>query len=84
LDFFMGASKLMETSKFNKRMEICKWYHLCPLKRFYERGKLDRKWVELYCKGNWKSCIRYQMEERYEPHPDCMLPDGSIDKNLHE
>jgi len=54
------------------------------MKRFYERGKLDRKWVELYCKGNWKSCIRYQMEERYEPHPDCMLPDGSIDKNLHE
>ncbi len=25
---------------------------------------LDKKWIELYCKGDWKSCIRYQMEEK--------------------
>jgi DNA polymerase len=72
----------MGTRNFNKGTKECKWYPVCPLKRFYERGKLDGKWIELYCKGNWKSCIRYQMEERYEPHPDWMLPDGSIDNNL--
>lgn len=60
----------------------CKWYSVCPMKRFYEEGKLNREWVELYCKGDWESCIRYQMEERGEAHPDWMLPDGNINKKL--
>lgn len=60
----------------------CKWYPVCPIRRFYEEGRLDKKWVELYCKGDWESCIRYQMEERGEYHPDWMLPDGSIDEGL--
>ena len=60
----------------------CKWYPVCPMKRFYEEGKLDKKWIELYCKGDWESCVRYQMEERGEPHPDWMLPDGTLDEKL--
>ncbi len=62
----------------------CKWYLACPMKIFYEERKLDKKWIKLYCKGEWESCIRYQMEERGEPHPDWMLPDGSIDKRLQK
>jgi len=62
----------------------CKWFFLCPMKRFYEEGRLDKKWIELYCKGDWESCTRYKMEERGESHPDWMLPDGTIDKKLHE
>lgn len=54
------------------------------MKRFYEDGKLDEKWVKSYCKGDWESCVRYQMEEKGEPHPDWMLPDGNIDKGLHK
>ena len=69
-------------SKMNILLEDCKWYPVCPMKRFYEEGVLDEKWVELYCKGDWESCIRYQMEERGELHPDSMLPDGSVDKRL--
>jgi len=64
--------------------EECKWYPMCPMKQYYEMGHLDRKWVELYCKGDWESCIRYQMEEKGEPHPDWMLPNGRIDKKLKE
>ena len=60
----------------------CKWYPVCPMKKFYEEGKLDKRWIELYCKGDWKSCIRYQMEEEGRFHPDYMLPDGSLDKKL--
>jgi DNA polymerase len=55
---------------------------VCPLKRFYEKGRLDEKWIELYCKGDWESCMRYQLEEKGEPHQDRMLPDGSLDKKL--
>ncbi|MCU0473762.1 MAG: phosphatidylserine decarboxylase family protein [Bacteroidales bacterium] len=60
----------------------CKWYQVCSMKVFYEQGKLDGKWIELYCKGAWLNCIRYQMEENGESHPDNMMPDGSIDEML--
>ena len=62
--------------------KICKWYEVCPMKRFYDEGKLEEKWIERYCKGNYKSCVRYQMEERGEPHPDNMLPNGEIREDL--
>jgi len=62
----------------------CKWYPVCPMRRFYEKGLLGKRWVELYCKGDWESCIRYQMEEVGEPHPDWMLPDGRLDEELRK
>ncbi len=68
--------------KLNVLSNNCKWYPLCPMRIFYEEGKLDRKWIELYCKGDWERCIRYQMEEKGEMHSDWMLPDGSIDEKL--
>jgi DNA polymerase len=70
--------------KMRVLLKECKWYPTCPMKRFYEGGKLSREWVELYCKGDWESCTRYHMEERGEPHPDWMLPDGSVDERLHK
>lgn len=62
----------------------CKWYHVCPMKGYYEEGILDKKWVELYCKGDWESCRRYHMEESGESHPDWLLPDGTLDEKLHK
>ncbi|VUT24266.1 MAG: Uracil DNA glycosylase superfamily protein [Candidatus Methanolliviera sp. GoM_oil] len=62
----------------------CKWYPACPMKRFHEEGKLNEEWIELYCKGDWESCVRYKMEERGELHSDLMLPDGSINKDLEK
>jgi hypothetical protein len=52
------------------------------MKKYYEMGKLDKKWIEGYCKGDWKSCVRYKMEKAGEYHPDNMLPDGGIDDSL--
>ncbi len=61
----------------------CKWYCCCPVRRFTEEGKLERKWVEEYCLGDrWRECVRYRMEENGEYHPDNMLPDGSIREGL--
>lgn len=68
--------------KLKTLMVDCKWYPVCPIKKFYEEGKLNKRWIELYCKGDWKNCVRYQMEENRRPHPDYMLPDGSLDKSL--
>lgn len=61
---------------------MCHWYHVCPMKRFYDQGLLDRYWVENYCFGDNKRCVRYQLEKRGEYHPDNMLPDGTIDNHL--
>jgi len=60
----------------------CKWYSCCPIKYFYEAGKLDRKWIDRYCRGDWENCVRYWKEKRGEYHPDEMLPDGTIDESL--
>ena len=70
--------------KLQVLLKDCKWYPVCPMKRFYEEGMLDKKWIELYCKGDWQGCIRYQMEEKGKVQPDWMLPDGSLDEKLHK
>ena len=62
----------------------CKWYNLCPLRIFEEKGKLDNIWAKNYCKTdiNWKNCRRYQLEEKGQYHPDNMLPNGEINEKL--
>lgn len=58
----------------------CKWYSLCPLRRFEKLGLLDSSWGNQYCRSDsfWKECKRYRLEEQGIPHPDNMLPDGRI------
>lgn len=41
-------------------------------------GKLERDWIENYCLIGNTRCIRYQMEEKGEYHPDNLLPNGKI------
>ncbi len=56
----------------------CSWYALCPLRRFTAQGRLDPRWVETYCRGDWSVCRRRLLEEQGQAHPDWMLPDGSL------
>ncbi|RLC62334.1 MAG: uracil-DNA glycosylase [Chloroflexi bacterium] len=63
--------------------KVCKWYNVCPIKRFYEQGKLEKKWVERYCWDDNERCVRYQLEETDEPHSDNLLPNGEIRKGLN-
>ncbi len=52
------------------------------MKRFYEQGLIDKKWIEDYCFIANGDCVRKSMEESGLAHPDNMLPDGSIDSSL--
>lgn len=52
------------------------------MKRYYEEGLIDRKWVDEYCMDHWDLCKRYWKEEKGEYHPDWMMPDGTIDEAL--
>ena len=61
---------------------VCKWYDTCPLKRFYEEGRLDKRWVEDYCWSVYSKCIRKKMEEEGVYHPDNMMPDGTTNEKL--
>lgn len=61
----------------------CKWYSCCPIKWLTDAARLDRRRVERYCLGeSWRECIRYDLEERGMPHPDHVLPDGTLDESL--
>jgi len=62
--------------------KTCKWFEVCPLKRFYEEGRLEKKWIENYCKENFKNCARYKLEKKGILHPDNMLPNGKIREDL--
>ena len=68
--------------KINIITKVCSWFHVCPIKNFFDQGKLPKEWIDKYCKGDWTACIRYQLEEKYIPHADNLLPDGHYDNNL--
>ena len=72
----------IESIEIEKKQDVCIWYNVCPLKRFYEQGKLPKRWIEDYCRGDNSKCVRKRMEEEGRYHPDNMLPDGAIDKGL--
>jgi hypothetical protein len=65
-----------------KKVTPCKWYYCCPIRRFTEQGKLERYWIENYCLVGNEDCVRYQMQEKGEYHPDNMLPNGETRENL--
>jgi len=52
------------------------------MKRYYEKGLIEKHWVDDFCHGDWNSCKRFQMEEAGKYHPDNMLPSGESDKSL--
>jgi len=62
----------------------CKWYNVCPLRRFERQGKLAQSWSHDFCASNdnWQNCKRYQLEEKGISHPDNMLPNGEIDYSI--
>lgn len=62
----------------------CQWFDICPLRRFEREGLLDDTWARRYCRthSNWKDCQRYQLEREGIPHPDNLLPDGTLDPTL--
>lgn len=62
--------------------QICPWYSVCPIKRYTEKNLIDKKWVEQYCRSEYWRCVRKKMQDKNQYHPDNMLPDGIINKQL--
>ncbi|MCK4294850.1 MAG: uracil-DNA glycosylase [Planctomycetes bacterium] len=62
----------------------CKWYLVCPLRRYEREKKIDSGWSAKYCQSEhgWRECKRYKLEAQGIYHPDNMLPNGEIDESL--
>ena len=62
----------------------CRWYNeTSGMKRAYDRGLLDKKWIEDYCWNDGKGCVRKRrFEQEGYVSPDYVLPDGTVDDEL--
>ena len=63
---------------------FCRWYNkTSAIKRAYDLGLIDKKWVENYCWNAGKNCYRKQRFEKNKYiSPDYILPDGTEDLKL--
>ncbi len=62
----------------------CCWYDSTSgMKRAYDSGMLDKKWIDEYCMNGGQDCVRKKrFEEEGYVSPDYVLPDGTVDENL--
>ena len=69
-----------------KKKSLCVWYNeTSGVKRAYDLGLIDRKWVENYCWNGGKDCVRKRrFEEEGYVSPDYVLPDGTISQRVKE
>ena len=67
-----------------EKRRICRWYNeTSGMKRAYDAGLLDRKWIEDYCWKGGEGCVRKRrFEEEGYVSPDYVLPDGTVDERL--
>ena len=69
-----------------KKKDMCVWYNESSgVKRAYNLGLIDRKWIENYCWNSGKGCIRKKrFEEEGYVSPDYVLPDGTLSERVKE
>ncbi|MFW5866451.1 MAG: hypothetical protein ACOCX2_01455 [Armatimonadota bacterium] len=58
---------------------VCRWYNATSgIKRAFDAGLIERRWVEEYCLKGGEGCVRKRrFEEEGRVSPDYVLPDGS-------
>ena len=64
--------------------KVCRWYdRTSGMKRAYDAGMLDKKWIDEYCLNGGQACVRKKrFEEEGYVSPDYVLPDGTVDEKL--
>ena len=67
-----------------EKRNICRWYNeTSAVKRAYDAGLIERRWVEDYCWNGGKNCVRKRrFEQEGYVSPDHVLPDGSVSEEL--
>jgi hypothetical protein len=64
--------------------KVCRWYDdTSGMKRAYDKGLLDKRWIKNYCFEGGINCVRKKrFEQEGYVSPDYVLPDGTVDENL--
>jgi hypothetical protein len=59
---------------------VCRWYNeTSGVKRAYDLGLIDERWVRDYCLNGGEGCVRkMRFENEGYVSPDYVLPDGSV------
>ena len=68
------------------KREVCVWYNeTSGMKRAFDAGLLDKKWLDDYCFRGGRACVRKQrFEGEGYVSPDYVLPDGAVDDTLKD
>ena len=74
----------MNENGIRRERNGCRWYDSTSgIKRAYDSGMLDKKWIDEYCMNGGRRCVRKKrFEEEGYVSPDYVLPDGTVDENL--
>lgn len=56
----------------------CRYFDLCPLRRLEKSAEIDEDYRKRFCELDFEKCVRFKMEGRGIPHPDRLMPDGSM------
>jgi len=61
-------------------VKVCRWYNeTSGVKRAYDLGLIDERWVRDYCLNGGDGCVRKRrFENEGYVSPDYILPDGSV------
>lgn len=64
--------------------DVCRWYdNTSGMKRAYDAGMLDKRWIDEYCMNGGQGCVRKRkFEGEGYVSPDYVLPDGTVDEKL--
>ncbi len=64
----------------------CRWYDATSgMKRAFDKGLIDRDWIDDYCMNGGQNCIRkLHFEKDGYVSPDYVLPDGNEDPKLKQ
>jgi|GEM_PF-884844 len=76
----------MKAEDMARGKNVCRWYDSTSgMKRAYDAGMLDKKWIEDYCLNGGHGCLRKKrFEEEGYVSPDHVLPDGTVDEKLRK
>ena len=63
---------------------VCRWYDgSSGMKRAYDAGRLEKRWIDDYCLNGGKGCVRKtRFENEGYVSPDYVLCDGTVDEKL--
>ncbi|NLO07464.1 MAG: uracil-DNA glycosylase [candidate division WS1 bacterium] len=67
-----------------EQKNVCHWYdETSAMKRAYDAGLIDRKWIEDYCWNGGNGCVRKRrFEQEGYVSPNHILPDGTVSEKL--